>query len=131
MPTYEYVCKNCGKRFDLFQPFSAKPLKRHDVCGGDVQRVIHPRGIVFKGSGFYSTDSRSKTSESNASSEAAASKSSGDSTSKSKADHASKSSEDSTSKSKADSASKSKRDSASKSSRDSDRSKTSSSSSDE
>ena len=60
MPTYEYVCKSCGKRFDLFQPFSAKPLKKHDVCGGEVQRVIHPRGIVFKGSGFYATDSRSK-----------------------------------------------------------------------
>jgi putative FmdB family regulatory protein len=60
MPTYEYVCKNCGKRFDVFQPFSAKALKRHDECGGEVQRVIHPRGIVFKGSGFYATDSRSK-----------------------------------------------------------------------
>jgi putative FmdB family regulatory protein len=67
MPTYEYVCKKCGKRFDLFQPFSAKPLKQHEACGGEVQRVIHPRGIVFKGSGFYATDSRSKASSSTSS----------------------------------------------------------------
>jgi putative FmdB family regulatory protein len=62
MPTYEYVCKQCGDRFEIFQPFSAKPLKKHEVCGGPLQKVFHPAGIVFKGSGFYSTDSRSKPS---------------------------------------------------------------------
>lgn len=60
MPTYEYVCKQCGEQFELFQSFSAKPLKTHDACGGPVQKVFHARGIVFKGSGFYVTDSRSK-----------------------------------------------------------------------
>jgi putative FmdB family regulatory protein len=62
MPTYEYVCKQCGDRFDIFQSFSAKPLKKHEVCGGPLQKVFHPAGVVFKGSGFYSTDSRSKPS---------------------------------------------------------------------
>ncbi len=66
MPTYEYQCRNCGERFELFQSFKAKPLKRHDVCGGDLQKVFHPTGIVFKGSGFYINDSREKSSKSSA-----------------------------------------------------------------
>jgi putative FmdB family regulatory protein len=60
MPTYEYRCDRCGEQFEIFQPFSAKPLKRHADCGGPLQKVFHPRGVVFKGSGFYATDSRTK-----------------------------------------------------------------------
>ncbi len=60
MPTYEYVCKNCGENFEVFQSFSDKPLKKHQ-CGGDLQKVFHARGIVFKGSGFYATDSKSSS----------------------------------------------------------------------
>lgn len=62
MPTYEYLCKNCGQQFEVFQSFSAKPLKKHDVCGGEVQKVFHARGVVFKGSGFYVTDSKASKS---------------------------------------------------------------------
>ena len=58
MPTYEYVCKTCGENLEVFQSFSDKPLKKHKVCGGDLQKVFHARGIVFKGSGFYATDRR-------------------------------------------------------------------------
>lgn len=58
MPTYEYVCKQCGENFEIFQSFSDKPLKKHSECGGDLQKVFHARGIVFKGSGFYATDSK-------------------------------------------------------------------------
>lgn len=58
MPTYEYVCKKCGENFEIFQSFSDKPLKKHKQCGGDLQKVFHARGIVFKGGGFYATDSR-------------------------------------------------------------------------
>ena len=58
MPTYEYTCKNCGKNIEVFQSFSEKPLKKHDDCGGELQKVFHARGVVFKGSGFYATDSR-------------------------------------------------------------------------
>jgi putative FmdB family regulatory protein len=60
MPTYEYSCKSCGTTFEIVQSFKAKPLRRHDQCGGELQKVFHSRGVVFKGSGFYSTDSRSK-----------------------------------------------------------------------
>ena len=62
MPTYEYVCKKCDDQFELWQSFSAKPLKTHDTCGGNVQKVFHARGVVFKGSGFYATDSRTSNS---------------------------------------------------------------------
>ncbi len=58
MPTYEYVCKSCGDTIEVVQSFSEKPLRRHDTCGGDLQKVFHARGVVFKGSGFYSTDAR-------------------------------------------------------------------------
>jgi putative FmdB family regulatory protein len=59
MPTYEYVCKSCGENFEVFQSFSARPLKKHgEGCGGELQKIFHARGVVFKGSGFYKTDSR-------------------------------------------------------------------------
>jgi putative FmdB family regulatory protein len=61
MPTYEYVCKNCGETIEVFQSFSDKPLKKHKTCGGQLQKVFHARGIVFKGSGFYATDSKSSS----------------------------------------------------------------------
>jgi putative FmdB family regulatory protein len=59
MPTYEYACKKCGERLEVMQSFSDKPLKKHKTCGGDLQKVFHPAGLIFKGSGFYVTDSRS------------------------------------------------------------------------
>jgi putative FmdB family regulatory protein len=59
MPTYEYLCQQCGQRLEVFQKFSAKPLRVHDVCGGALQKVFHASGVVFKGSGYYVTDSRS------------------------------------------------------------------------
>ena len=62
MPTYEYVCKNCGDTLEVFQSFSDKPLKKHKACGGDLQKVFHARGIVFKGGGFYATDSKASSS---------------------------------------------------------------------
>ena len=58
MPTYEYTCKNCGETIEVFQSFNARPLKKHDACGGELKKVFHARGVVFKGSGFYKTDSR-------------------------------------------------------------------------
>jgi putative FmdB family regulatory protein len=62
MPTYEYACKTCGQSVEVFQSFSDKPLKKHKECGGDLQKVFHARGIVFKGGGFYATDSKSASS---------------------------------------------------------------------
>ena len=62
MPTYEYRCEKCGERFEVFQSFSDRAIRRHPDCGGPVEKVLHPSGIVFKGSGFYVTDSRAKSS---------------------------------------------------------------------
>lgn len=60
VPTYEYQCAKCLQNFEVFQKFSDKPLRKHPECGGRVEKVFHPRGVVFKGSGFYVNDSRSK-----------------------------------------------------------------------
>jgi putative FmdB family regulatory protein len=62
MPTYEYECTACGQHIEVFQRFSEDPLTTCGVCGGKLRKVFHPVGIVFKGSGFYATDSRSKAS---------------------------------------------------------------------
>ena len=64
MPTYEYTCKTCGQNIEVFQPFSAKPLTKHAVCGGDLQKVFHARGVVFKGSGWYAKDSKNGSTQS-------------------------------------------------------------------
>jgi len=76
MPTYVYKCEECNYHFEQLQKFSDKPLKSCPRCKGKVKRVIHPTGIVFKGSGWYINDSRpgksapseSKTSDSKSSS---------------------------------------------------------------
>jgi len=62
MPTYTYQCAECGVAFDQFQKFSEDPLTECRSCDGTVKRVIHPVGIVFKGAGWYITDSRPKSS---------------------------------------------------------------------
>ena len=60
MPTYEYKCLKCRKRFEQFQQMTAKPLARCPSCRGKVQRLIgQGSGFLFKGSGFYITDYRS------------------------------------------------------------------------
>jgi putative FmdB family regulatory protein len=58
MPTYEYACTSCGHQIEVFQRFTEDPLTTCGVCGGALRKVFHPAGIVFKGSGFYATDSR-------------------------------------------------------------------------
>ena len=60
MPTYEYACKACGQHFDIKQSFTDAPLKVHESCGGELRKVFQPAPIVFKGSGWYVTDSRAK-----------------------------------------------------------------------
>jgi putative FmdB family regulatory protein len=61
MPTYEYRCCSCAHGFDAFQSITASPLRRCPRCGKKVERLISAgAGFLFKGSGFYTTDYRSK-----------------------------------------------------------------------
>jgi len=62
MPIYVYQCDSCGVTFERQQSFSDAPLTDCPECDGHVHRVIQPVGIVFKGSGFYVTDNRAKSS---------------------------------------------------------------------
>ncbi len=62
MPVYEYLCESCGRRFDELQRMADDPLTECKFCQGSVRRVIQPVGIIFKGSGFYATDSRKSSS---------------------------------------------------------------------
>ncbi len=59
MPTYQYACTECGGQLEAVQKFTDDPLTVHEDCGGRLRKVFSPVGIVFKGSGFYKTDSRS------------------------------------------------------------------------
>ena len=58
MPTYQYTCTECGEPLETVQKFSDEPLTVCPACGGRLRKVFSPVGIVFKGSGFYRTDSR-------------------------------------------------------------------------
>jgi len=62
MPLYEYQCESCGVRFERRQHMEDEPVEVCPECGGHVHRLIQPVGIIFKGSGFYVTDNRAKSS---------------------------------------------------------------------
>ena len=61
MPTYQYACTSCGEQLEVVQKFSDEPLTECPACKGRLRKVFSPVGVVFKGSGFYKTDSRAKT----------------------------------------------------------------------
>ena len=58
MPIYTYQCQSCATVTEKRQSFNDDPLTTCEACGGDLRKLIHPAGIVFKGSGFYNTDYR-------------------------------------------------------------------------
>ncbi|HEY8114255.1 MAG TPA: FmdB family zinc ribbon protein [Actinomycetes bacterium] len=60
MPTYQYACTSCGEQVEVVQKFTDDPLTVCPVCGGALRKVYSAVGIVFKGSGFYRTDSRAE-----------------------------------------------------------------------
>lgn len=66
MPTYQYACADCGHDLEAVQSFSDDPLTVCPECGGTLRKVFGNVGVVFKGSGFYRTDSR-KSSDSGSS----------------------------------------------------------------
>ena len=56
MPTYGYRCGNCGHEFEIQQRITAQPLVTCPKCGGKLSKMLYPAGIIFKGSGYYTTD---------------------------------------------------------------------------
>lgn len=74
MPIYEYACTACGERTEARQSFADPPLTECQQCGGSLRKLYSPVGIVFKGSGFYSTDAKKKSTSSSTSSDTKPSK---------------------------------------------------------
>jgi putative FmdB family regulatory protein len=62
MPTYEYECTNCGSRVELMQRVGDPPLRRCGKCSGRMRKLLFPVGVIYKGSGFYTTDYARKSS---------------------------------------------------------------------
>ncbi|MBN0974333.1 MULTISPECIES: FmdB family zinc ribbon protein [unclassified Gordonia (in: high G+C Gram-positive bacteria)] len=94
MPTYSYACTECDNKFDIVQSFSDDSLTECPQCAGRLRKLFNSVGIVFKGSGFYRTDSRPGSSSdtstpSSDSSSSSGSSSSDSSSSSSKSDSAS------------------------------------------
>jgi len=77
VPTYQYVCTECGGQLEAVQKFTDEPLTVHEDCGGRLRKVFSPVGIVFKGSGFYRTDSRGSGSSGGSTSSSSSSKEDG------------------------------------------------------
>ena len=107
MPTYQYACTECGHEFEAVQKFSDDALTECPNCTGKLRKVFSAVGVVFKGSGFYRTDSRdsgkSKSSTS-ASSDSSSTSSSSDSSSSSSSSSSTSSSASSSSKTGGESA---------------------------
>jgi putative FmdB family regulatory protein len=102
VPTYSYACTECGNRFDVVQAFTDDALTTCEQCSGRLRKLFNSVGVVFKGSGFYRTDSR-ESAKSSTNGSAKTSSSSGTDASSS-SDTASSSEKSSTSTAKSDSA---------------------------
>jgi putative FmdB family regulatory protein len=88
VPVYEYACTECGEELEVRQSFTDAALTVCPVCSGRLRKVLSPVGVVFKGSGFYRTDSRAAESGSNGKSSDAGADGSGDKPGKSDKDAA-------------------------------------------
>jgi len=74
VPTYDYQCRKCGHTVEVIHSMQESGPERCERCGGELRRVLFPAGIIFKGSGFYKTDSRSAGSSSGSTSASAPTK---------------------------------------------------------
>ncbi len=99
MPTYEYACTSCGEHLEVVQSFRDDALTECPACGGDLRKVFGSIGVVFKGSGFYKTDTRSSTKSSTSSGEKSSAAESSKSSDSSSSSSSSESSSDSSKKS--------------------------------
>lgn len=91
MPTYQYMCTECGHAFEKFQSFSEDALTTCPECTGRLRKVFNSVGVVFKGSGFYKTDSRASSTASSPAEPAASTAASSSSSSTSSSDSSSSS----------------------------------------
>ena len=79
MPTYEYACRSCNQHIEVVQSFRDDPLQECGQCGGALRKVFSAAGIIFKGSGYYVTDTRAAQSSNGATKSSKSSSSDGDS----------------------------------------------------
>ena len=107
MPTYQYACTECSHAFDQFQSFSDDALTTCPECSGRLRKVFNAVGVVFKGSGFYRTDSRSGSTAASAGSAGSGSTDTGKESSTKTAEPAAASSSSSSASSSSSSSSKS------------------------
>ncbi|HEY0226252.1 MAG TPA: FmdB family zinc ribbon protein [Mycobacterium sp.] len=77
MPTYSYACTECDDRFDIVQAFTDDTLTTCEKCSGRLRKLFNSVGVVFKGSGFYRTDSRESNKKSTAATNGSSAKESG------------------------------------------------------
>src|ERR1700720_918688 len=105
MPTYGYRCGSCGHEFEIRQRITEEPLTACPKCNGKLSKMLYPAGIIFKGSGYYTTDYKSSRDGSGASSNGVAKSSDGSSETKadSKSEGKSEGSSDSKSEGKSES----------------------------
>jgi putative FmdB family regulatory protein len=120
MPTYGYRCGTCGHEFEILQKITAEPLTTCPKCGGKLSKMVYPAGVIFTGSGYYTTDYKGKDSAGTSSNGVAASpekssdsKPAAESKSESKTESKSESKSESQSDSKPESKSDSKTEKAS------------------
>lgn len=92
MPTYSYACTECADRFDIVQAFTDDALTTCEKCSGRLRKLFNSVGVVFKGSGFYRTDSREANKKANGSSNGSSTSDSGSGASSSTTDSKSSSS---------------------------------------
>lgn len=104
MPTYSYQCTECDDRFDIVQAFTDDALTTCKRCSGRLRKRFNSVGVVFKGSGFYRTDSRESGKKSSSSTNGSSSSDSGSSNSSEKSGSSEKSSSSSSDKSSSSSA---------------------------
>ena len=102
MPIYGYRCRSCGHELEVLQKISDPPLKTCPNCSGELQKLVYAAGVIFKGSGFYSTDYKGSGAKASANGSEAASDS------KSDAKPAEKSKAEATSETKSEAKSESK-----------------------
>lgn len=82
MPTYDYQCRSCGSVTEVIHSMLEDGPSVCERCGGELRRVLYPTGIIFKGSGFYRTDSRAGSSSASGGTDAGAAAASDSSTAK-------------------------------------------------